>query len=149
LLALAKATLETSAAAMGRSLASAQAVGDALGRVFWEPLQAVGRLQDERRERGLEIVTRVAEALQADELTLALAPVLQEAQQQAVRLLAPERPPPPPPPPPGWKTVEKGEKDGLTAEGVRELLAELERKLAAGKNRRLKITWVVLEEEGR
>src|SRR5262245_28779362 len=44
LLALAKATLETSAAAMGKSLASAQAVGEALGKVCWEPLQAVGRL---------------------------------------------------------------------------------------------------------
>jgi hypothetical protein len=153
LLALAKATLDTSAAAMGKSLSSAQAVGEALGKAFWGALQGVRQLQDERREQGRAILDQVVQALQADELTITLAPALQEAQQQAVRLLAVLPPPPPPdpklPPTPGWKAVERGERDDLTAEGVRGLLAELERKLGAGGNRRLRLTWTVLEEEAR
>jgi hypothetical protein len=167
--ALAKATLNTSAAAMGRSLTSAGAVGKALGQVFWEPLQAIGHLADERGEQGQAIVARLVEALQADELTTALAPALQEAQQQAVRLLAPVPPPgllqpvlPRPGPRPGqhggtsapvlvpgWKAVEAGERDNLAAEDLERLVAELRQKLAAGKGRRLKLTWTVLEEEAR
>jgi hypothetical protein len=111
-------------------------------------------LADERREQGRTILDQVVEALQADELTTALAPVLHDAQRQAVRLLAPppdDRKPPATrtPPRPGWKAVETGERDDLTAEDLRGLLAELERKLGAGVNRRLRITWAVLQEETR
>ena len=86
---------------------------------------------------------------------------------QAVRLLAPvapavprrEVPPmvvpgPPlrgsaivPAPAPGWKAAESGESDGLAADDLRRLLAELEQKLGAGRNRRLKINWTLLEED--
>jgi hypothetical protein len=165
--ALAKAALETSAAAMGKSLSSAQAVVEALGRVFWEPLQAIGRLHDGRDEQGQAILTRLLEALKADELTTQLGPVLQESQQQAVRLLAPLSPvipgpvvepvAVPRPGPPGgtvgpmvvsgWKPVETGESDNLAADDLRRLMAELEQKLASGRRRRLKVSWTLLEEE--
>jgi hypothetical protein len=111
-------------------------------------LQAIGRLQDERHEQGQTILTRLVEALKADELTVALGPALQEAQQQAVRLLALVKLPRLKTPS-GWKPVESGENDSLTGEDLRRLLAELEQKLTHGGRRRLRISWTLLEEETR
>jgi len=163
--ALARTALETSAAAMGKSLASSQAIAQALGHVFWEPLQAIGQLPDDRHETGRLIVDRLLEALGADELTIPLGPALLEAQQQAVRLLAPvarrgeggnlvrrsERVTQggtvEPVVTPGWKPIGQGERDNLDLEGLRQLLGELEKQLSGPGSRRLRMTWTLLQEE--
>src|SRR5437762_2293323 len=76
--ALVRASLDTSPAALGRSLSTAQGVVAQLGSVFWEPLQAVAALPDERQAQGREVLARLVEALQADELSVALGPALHE-----------------------------------------------------------------------
>jgi hypothetical protein len=110
--ALASGTVETSESAMGVSLTRAKELFAALDSAPWELFDAVGRLADDRASAGQNIRTRVAEALEADELAVALPNALKAIAADAVRLLSatpppqPQPPPPVEPPPAGWRVVD-------------------------------------------
>ncbi|HEY5616347.1 MAG TPA: hypothetical protein VIK60_00295 [Vicinamibacterales bacterium] len=105
--AVATSTVETSESAMGTSLSRTSALVAALDSTAWDLFEAVGRLADDRTGAGMAIRRRVAEALEADELAVSLAPALKSAQADAVRLLASPTPPPPVDVPrsAGWREV--------------------------------------------
>jgi hypothetical protein len=129
----------------------------------WEILDAVGRLTDNRRTGAAEVLRIVREALAADEYVVPLAPALKEAQSKAVRLLT--QPPPPPPvvppivppivlplpdPPPPVppvvitpKTVEHGEKVGLTLAAVQDQLERLKKEETAGRRVTVNMSWKI------
>jgi len=99
---LANASLQTSEAAVGRSLGQAQVCADALGSGNWQLFDVVRDLVDHRRDASLLVMSRLTEALTSDEHVVALKPRLEELTRVAMRLLAAAAPPPPPaPPPPG------------------------------------------------
>ena len=90
---LAHATLDTSAAAMHQSLQSAPEVTTALAQADWALYDAVAGLTDSRQTAAQALLRDVSEALQADEYVVTLVPILTDAKQRAIRLLA--GPPPP------------------------------------------------------
>jgi hypothetical protein len=103
---LANASLQTSEAAVGRSLGQAQVCADALGSGNWQLFDVVRDLVDHRRDAALLIMSRLTEALTSDEHVVALKPRLEELARDAMRLLAaaapaPVTPPPAAPTPPG------------------------------------------------
>jgi hypothetical protein len=113
LTALIQADVASSQQAVGASFKKAADVVDALGRVKWELLEAVLKLDDERRSAAQTIWASVRQAFQADELAIALGPVLSDAESRAVRLLA-DVPKPKPKPKPGAETGEGKEGGQLT-----------------------------------
>jgi hypothetical protein len=98
--ALTQADVASSEQAVGASFKKAADTVDALGRVKWELLEAVLKLDDERRVAAQAIWSSVKQAFQADELAIALGPALSDAETRAVRLLA-DVPKPKTPPKPG------------------------------------------------
>lgn len=98
--ALAGATLETSEAAVGRSLAQATACAEALNQTRWEVLDALPTLSDQRAPAAQSIQQRLSELLLTDEHVLPMRARLAELERDALRLLTVSPPPPPPPPPP-------------------------------------------------
>lgn len=100
LTALIQADVASSEQAVGASFKKAGDVVDSLGRVKWEILEAVLKLDDERQTAAQAIWTSAKQAFQADELAIALGPALSDAESRAVRLLA-DMPKPKPKPKPG------------------------------------------------
>jgi hypothetical protein len=105
---LANASLQTSEAAVSRSLGQAQVCADALGSGNWQLFDAVRNLVDHRCDAALLIMNRLTEALTSDEHVVALKSRLEELERDSIRLLAGAAPAPPPvtpppfvPPPPG------------------------------------------------
>jgi hypothetical protein len=97
---LANASLQTSEAAVGRSLGQAQVCADALGSGNWQLFDVVRDLVDHRRDAALLIMSRLTEALTSDEHVVALKPRLEELARDAMRLLAAAAPAPAPVTPP-------------------------------------------------
>src|SRR5690606_4199147 len=93
---VAAALVATTEAAMGRSLARARPLVEALEGAAWQLIESVGQLTDDRAEAGHAIRQRVADALEADELAVPLAPAIKAAQDEATRLLVSAPLPPPP-----------------------------------------------------
>ena len=103
---LANASLQTSEAAVSRSLGQAQVCADALSSGNWQLFDVVRDLVDHRRDVALLIMSRLTEALTSDEHVVALKSRLEELARDAMRLLAaaapaPVTPPPVAPTPPG------------------------------------------------
>ena len=96
---LANASLQTSEAAVSRSLGQAQACADALGSGNWQLFDVVGGLVDHRRDAALVIMSRLTEALTSDEHVVALKSRLEELTRDAMGLLATTTPEPVAPPP--------------------------------------------------
>ena len=97
---LANASLQTSEAAVSRSLGQAQVCADALGSGNWQLFDVVRDLVDHRRDAALLIMSRLTEALTSDEHVVALKPRLEELARDAMRLLAAPAPVPSPAPAP-------------------------------------------------
>ncbi len=97
---LANATLETSEAAVGRSLGQAQSVADALNNARWDIFDAVKNLTDHRQTAAASLVNRLVEALGSEEHVIPLKPKLEELDRDAVRLLTVAAPTPAPVPTP-------------------------------------------------
>jgi len=160
---LAHATLDTSAAAMRQSMQSAPAVTTALAQADWALYDAVAGLTDSRQAAAQALLRDVSEALQADEYVVALVPILTEAKQRAIRLLAapltstPSPPPPKPAPVKGegakrpqkttWHTVDTGQGDLLNATDWDALAARLQAQLQQNPAWRLSLTWNLVREE--
>jgi hypothetical protein len=85
---LATATLNTSEAAVSRTLGQAQACADALTNAKWQLFEVVRDLKDHRRETAADIMRRLAEALAADEHVIPLKSRLEELERDAMQLLA-------------------------------------------------------------
>jgi hypothetical protein len=98
---LATAILDTSEAAVSRTMGQAQACADALTNGNWQLLDVARELGDHRREAALRIVTRLGEALTADEHVVPLKSRLAEIERDAMQLLAAAAPAPPLAPAPG------------------------------------------------
>jgi hypothetical protein len=99
---LARATVETSASAMGTSLKSCQALGEKLRQTNWQLLEAIRQLADHRKTQAEEIWAGLKDAAQKDEYVMPLEASLKTAESRAITLLAavPVTPLPPPPIPP-------------------------------------------------
>jgi hypothetical protein len=97
---LAGAALQTSDAAVGRSLAQAQPCADALGSGPWQLFDVMRNLSDHRRDAAQAIMSRLSEALTSDEHVVSLKPRLDELAGNAMRLLVEAVPSPQPAPPP-------------------------------------------------
>jgi hypothetical protein len=91
---LANASLQTSEAAVSRSLGQAQVGADTLGSASWQLFDVVRDLTDNRRDAALLIMTRLTEVLTSDEHVVALKPRLEELSRDAMRLLAAVAPTP-------------------------------------------------------
>jgi hypothetical protein len=153
---LASAEVATSEAAMGSCLKHAAELLAALDIFPWDILEAVSQLSDGREEDAAEVLRLVREALAADEYALALTPALKEAQSRAFRLLTqktqrpvPEVTPPVEKPvivPPlavTPRTVQRGEKAGLSLAEAAEQLERLKREQAAGRTVTVSLAWKV------
>ncbi|MGF6755245.1 phage resistance protein [Paraburkholderia sp. GAS42] len=97
---LATADLQTSEAAVGRTLGQAKACADALTSGNWQLFDGVRNLQDHRAEAAQIIVRRLAEVLTSDEHVIALKGRLDELGRDAMQLLTAPAPTPAPTPVP-------------------------------------------------
>lgn len=84
---LANASIETSEAAVGRSMGQAQNVADALNDAKWNIFDAMRDLQDHRQAAAALILNHLTEALGSEEHVIPLKPKLEELDRDAVRLL--------------------------------------------------------------
>lgn len=154
--ALARAEVGPSTAAVFRSLTTAAAVADRVGRVNWDSLDGLDELHG---GDGARIVGLLRAALRDDELTQPLAPALDAAEQHAVRLLRdlakkpdrddrPQTPGPGQlrPPTPQFRAVETRSDVTATAAEFERLAAALADRLNEGAGRRVRLSWVVEEE---
>ncbi len=141
----------TSAAALGRSIKSAQQVAGAVQRARWEVFATIADLSGHWAVEGVRIRDAVREALQHDELSQPLPQVLDREDAKATQLLqaAAKRPSPPEPAPPEpvdgravsaqHRLAPQGRKQDLTGEEAAEVLQEL---LARrDKLTELSVTW--------
>jgi len=172
---LAHAPLDTSAAAMHQSLQSAPEVTTALAQADWALYDAVAGLTDSRQAAAQALLRDVSEALQADEYVVALVPILTDAKQRAIRLLAAPLTPSPSLPSPQpwrdgvgagpsgpspakgegakrpqkttWHTVDAGQGDLLNAADWDALAARLQAQLQQNPALRLSLTWNLVREE--
>lgn len=85
---LAAATLNTSEAAVSRTLGHAQECADALTNGNWQLFDVVRNLKDHRRDAAAALMTRLIESLTADEHVVPLKPRLSELERDAMQLLA-------------------------------------------------------------
>jgi len=162
---LANASLQTSEAAVGRSLGQSQACADALGSGNWQLFDVVRDLADNRRDAALLIMSRLTEALTSDEHVVSLKPRLEELGKDAMQLLAASAPTPPavpvvpmppttqstptpaplvlPPAPGAYENETLDEKQQLHLTGVAalEALDELKARMASERDLELTISW--------
>lgn len=169
---LAAATLNTSEAAVARTLGQAQACADALANANWRLFDVLRELGDHRRDAAADIMRRLAEGLTADEHVVPLEARLAELEHDAMRLLAAAAPapvtppapapvtpgattvptalPPPLPPAPGFngpKVVEEKQALHLTGDAALAELDELKARIARDRDLELTLSWR-LERKG-
>ncbi len=164
---LALARIETSAAAMAKSLTSAGDVLDALRDLPWSLLDSLGRITDDRKAQAQEVLLNIHQALLADEHVTGFALALRDARDEAYRLLAqattqptsvvaqldPSQVTPAITQPGGVVTnpirvVDQGHRSGLDAAELAGLVAELTRRLQQDSHLRLEVHWVLRREGG-
>jgi hypothetical protein len=153
--AMANVKLDASEEAIEKNVRKAPTILAALASVKWDLLEGLRTLTDDRRERAEAIWESIKDAFQKDEYAVALAPVLQEAERNAVRLLLDTpKPPPPPPlpptpdevePPPGYTVIAKGGSESLTEKELDKQMDEIRRALQSDKTARAKLTWEVFK----
>jgi hypothetical protein len=85
---LANASLQTSEAAVSRSLGQAQVCADALSSGNWQLFDVVRDLTDHRRDAALLIMSHLTEVLTSDEHVVTLKSRLEELTRDAMHLLA-------------------------------------------------------------
>ena len=161
---LASATLQTSDAAVGRTLGQALACADALTNTRWEMLDAMRDLQDHRRDAAASVLSRLNEVLTSDEHVLPLKSRLEELERDAMRLLTAAAPPPasapaptpagmPPatapaplpfPPAPaamGPEIVEEKQQLHLSGDAAAAALDDLKARMARDRDLELTLSW--------
>lgn len=152
----ATAAIATSEAAMGTCLHNVEGLKEALAGTSWKLFEAIRHVNDERKATVDEIFGSITQALRNDEHVTPLAPILEEAQAKALRLLqdtarspAPPRPTEPinPTPKPGNQLVSHGSQEHLSVAAARELLARLEKERQNGQSIHVHLSWII-EEDG-
>jgi hypothetical protein len=154
---IAHAKIETNSTSMGRSLKSAKALLECLGRTRWDLFSAVAQLQDDRKTAAELLIQDVCTWLKTDEHALVggLASKLSDAEGRAIKLLTPPKAPEPipaikpPPPVPGkkWVQISKGQKDRLASKDWQATAEELREKLEENPAYRLTVQWLLEEEQ--
>lgn len=159
---LAAIELPSTEQALRRSIDTAKEVIAALEVVHWEAFSGAWRLASAAADGNRD---RVREILEEDEIAIALAPALREAERQAIQLLSITKAPAPPspagattaspppasspaqvsPPSKGWRRVDEGSEE-LSGERITSRLDELGRR-AARDGRRLQLSWRIEERE--
>jgi hypothetical protein len=160
---LATAPLETSEAAVSRTLGQALACADALTNGNWQLFDVVRDLSDHRREAASTVMHRLAEVLVADEHVVPLKPRLAELERDAMKLLAEAQKPvaptpsvptpvvpvatPPPLPAVVAEVVEEQQGVHLTGDAAVAQLEQLKSRMAGDRKLALTISWR-LERKG-
>lgn len=133
----------TSAAALGRSIKSAQQVAGAVRRTNWDPFSSVADLSGEAGRRGKLICETVQEALRHDELSEALVEVLDREERRAVELLIEATHAAtvttPTPSPDDVALEPEGDRTGLSGDKARAILGALLERVADLEE--LRVTW--------
>ncbi len=157
---LASATLQTSDAAVGRTLGQALACADALTNTRWEMFDAMRDLHDHRRDAAASVLSRLSEVLTSDEHVLPLKSRLEELERDAMRLLTAAAPPPPAPTPAGTppaqapapvalpapaamgpEVVEEKQQLHLSGAAAAAALDELKARMAKDQDLELTLSW--------
>ena len=152
---LALTPLETSEAAVSRTLGQAEATVSALAHAKWALFDAMRDIADHRQEAAKTILRRLDEVLAADEHVIPLKSRFDEMERDAVRLLAsaaprpePEKPvsppqpvPPAPPLHPRTVVVEEAQRADLSAADATRLLDELKARLCDDQALELTVIW--------
>jgi len=132
-----------------------------LAQADWDLYDAVARLTDSRQAEAQALLRDISETLQADEYVVPLVPVLTDAKQRAIHLLAAPLIPTPSPPPPSpikgevakrsckttWQTVDAGQGDRLDVADWDALAARVQAQLQQNPALRLSLTWSLVREE--
>lgn len=152
--ALASTTLQTSSAAVGRTLGQAQAGADTLTNTRWDMFDAMRDLQDHRRDAGASVLSRLSEVLTSDEHVVPLKSRLEELERDAMRLLTaptpagnPSAPAPAPvalPPAPaatGLEVVEEKQQLHLSGAAAAAALDDLKARMAKDQDLELTLSW--------
>lgn len=157
--AIAKASIETSGKAMARSIKFAASVLASLREPNrWELFEAVAQISDQRKTEARLLLDDVCSWLKMDEFALAggLPDKLSEAEGRAIRLLKPPKPvepgpepEPTPPPQPGWRRVDAGKGTRLSRVDLEAMTNELLGKLEANPKYRVSIQWTLEEGESK
>jgi hypothetical protein len=145
---LANANLRTSDAAVASSLKKAGSVKVCLEGPSWDVLDAVRKLEDERKTAAEGILTDLREALAKDEYAVGLDAKVSQLYKDAVKLLTPPAPPPPPQPPaPGLSKVEAQQKSGLSLAEAEKLVKGLGDKVKNRDKARVDLSWTLYDEK--
>lgn len=154
--AIAKARIETSGKALGRSIKSAATVlASLLQPNRWELFEAVSEINDRRKTDATLLIDDLRDSLMMDEFALAggLPAKLSDAEGRAVKLLRPPKveppttdPPPIPPMKPGWKRLDSGSTERMSGSDLTALTEKLAGKLGENSRRRVTIQWTLEEE---
>ncbi|MEY8689675.1 MAG: phage resistance protein [Leptothrix sp. (in: b-proteobacteria)] len=167
--AFATVDVETSEAAVGRTLGQLQSCQLALDSGQWSVFDALRKLTDQRQAKAQSILTLVAEALTSDEHVTPLRSALEQLGRDALQLLtatpvpAPAQAtqsatattpatgtpqagaqaalPPPPPPLPGEVCLEERQGEKFDATHGQHVLKQLQSKLSDDPNLELTLSW--------
>ncbi|MDE8345040.1 MAG: phage resistance protein [Acidocella sp.] len=156
---LARLKPATSEAAMGTSLASADAVVGALAAAPWKLFESMGSLQDDRAGAAKALLGRVVEAMKNDQHVTVMGPVLLNERDKAIDLLTPPAASPAPPPnlpiqpiqavqPPlkaGKKVVDSGTKENLSLTEAEREIARVRLRTGSAQVVRMNVSWVIEE----
>lgn len=124
-------------------MATAEAVGSALKTFEWDRLGPVRQAmtgEGERATRAAGIMTRLRDALVADELTVPIASALRQVDREIFEFLAVPPPITPPPPPPPANRMTRPANASNDA-----LLAEVHAFLESHADRDVDVSWQVRE----
>lgn len=165
---LANAAIQTSEAAVGRSMGQAQNVVDALNNAKWSIFDAIRNLQDHRQPAAASILMRLKEALGSEEHVIPLKSKLEELERDTVQLLtvaAPLAPPATAPISPGGSLpplpvapvtapfsgtgtapaapvfVEEAQEVDLNSEAAASVLKSLQERLQSDSELELSLSW--------
>lgn len=152
---LALTPLETSEAAVSRTLGQVEATVSALAHAKWALFDAMRDIADHRQEAAKTILCRLDEVLAADEHVISLKSRFDGMERDAVRLLAsaaprpepakpvspPQPAPPAPPPHRRMVVVEEAQRADLSAADATRLLDELKARLCDDQALELTVAW--------
>lgn len=144
---LALAGFGSGSAAAGKSMASADAVVSALRSFEWDrlmPLRHATASEDARASSAAGIISRLQDALLADEIVTSIGHALKKADREIFEWLSdPGLTPPPPPPPPPAGESGRGQRSANQSNDA--LLSQVREFLESNPDRDVDVTWQVRE----
>lgn len=149
---LARASLQTSDAAMNQTIYRAAQLDAVLRGDAWRVFDALRTLKDQREAQARRILEQLAQVLGADEHVIALRGAVDTEYGKAVELLAASAPPPPEPPPPPQpprkgRVIEKKAMVGMKPDEADAVLKDLADRVAQQPGSRLDVSWTLSTDE--